>query len=178
MHPRLARLWTNHPEPLGPWDCACSSADSMAHGQSFLSGTCKMRHWDTAHFPAHRQRGRRTRSSLSPVSWLDRVWGIILPLHHSSSSSSSSATWNAWTVYPGLSAGQHSPMCLASGPVCCYKGHFLSLVGRVTQPGVSGGLVGEGGEKELCSYIAKVCLNYPCSSSVLEMERSGAKHLL
>lgn len=52
-------------------------------------------------------------------------------------------------VYPGLAAGQHSPVCLASDPVCCYKGHFLSLAEPVAQPGVSGGLMGEGGEKEL-----------------------------
>lgn len=81
-------------------------------------------------------------------------------------------------VYPGLAAGQHPAICLASGPVCCYKGHLLSLVGRVTRPGLSGDLVREDGEKQLCSYIAKVCLNYPCSASALGMERPGAKHLL
>lgn len=52
-------------------------------------------------------------------------------------------------VHPGLAAGQHSPVCLASDPVCCYKGHFFSLVKSVAQPGVSAGLVGEDGEKEL-----------------------------
>lgn len=105
------------------------------------------------------------------------VWGMILPLHHPSSSSSS-ATGMPEAVYPGLAAGQHSPMCLASGLVFSYKDHFLSLVEAVAQPGVPAGLVGEGGEKELCSCIAKVCLNHPCSASTLGMERPGAKHLL
>lgn len=34
-------------------------------------------------------------------------------------------------VYPGLAAGQHSPMCLASGPVCCYKDHLCSWLNQL-----------------------------------------------
>lgn len=34
-------------------------------------------------------------------------------------------------VYPGLAAGQHSPVCLASGPVCCYKGHLCSWLNQL-----------------------------------------------
>lgn len=65
MQPRLARLWTNHPEPVRPRDRAYNSAKSVAHSQSFLSGACKTRHWDPSHSPAGRQPGRRPQGSLA-----------------------------------------------------------------------------------------------------------------
>lgn len=71
-----------------------------------------------------------------------------------------------------------APTGLASGPLWCYKGHFLSLVEPVAQTGVPAGPVGEGGEEELRGCTANACLDYPRSASVLAMERPGAKYLL
>lgn len=53
--PGLARLWTNHPEQVGPRDHAYNSANVVAHSQSFHSGACETRHWGPAHSPAARQ---------------------------------------------------------------------------------------------------------------------------